>query len=533
MACAAEALWAALAAYGERTALRDAALEWSGQRVLAEVQARRAALDALGAQRVALALDNGADWVVWDLALLASGRVCVPVPGFFSPQQQAHVLDSAGIDTLIGDPAVAARVEGFVAVAAGSTATHRSAEAGPVATGPAATAREAPASAAGASIFRRTPHSVPALPASTVKITYTSGTTGQPKGVCLDASAQLAVARSLAGVSTACGVERHLCVLPLATLLENVGGVYAVLLAGACVDVLPQAALGLAGASGFDVARFMQTLHECQPHSLILLPQLLLALVAAVEQGAARPSSLRFAAVGGARVAPGLLRRAEALGIPAFEGYGLSECASVVCVNTPGARRIGTVGRPLAHADVRLATDGEVEVRGARMLGYLGEPAPAGEWLPTGDLGHFDDGFLVLNGRKKHQFVTAFGRNVNPEWVEAELAEQAPIAQAWVHGEALAANVAVIVPRRADCADAEIDAAIAAANAVLPDYARVQRWLRADAPFTPANGLLTANGRLRRAALAERYLARIAAAADLADPADPSPFLPLANEIDA
>ncbi|HRP67736.1 MAG TPA: AMP-binding protein, partial [Thauera sp.] len=135
MACAAEALWAALAGYGERIALRDAALEWSGQRVLAEVQARRAALDALGAQRVALALDNGADWVVWDLALLASGRVCVPVPGFFSPQQQAHVLDSAGIDTLIGDPAVAARVEGFVAVAAGSTATHRSAEAGPVATG--------------------------------------------------------------------------------------------------------------------------------------------------------------------------------------------------------------------------------------------------------------------------------------------------------------------------------------------------------------------------------------------------------------
>ncbi|WP_345794209.1 AMP-binding protein [Thauera sp. JM12B12] len=530
MACAPKALWAALAAYGERTALRDVAGEWSGRQVLAEVEARRAVLDALGAQRVALALDNGADWVAWDLALLASGRVCVPVPGFFSPQQQAHVLDSAGIDTLIGDPAVAARVAGFVAVAADAGVMRRAAETAPAATG-------ATASTAGASIFRRTPRSVvPALPAGTVKITYTSGTTGQPKGVCLDAAAQLAVARSLAAVSTACGVERHLCVLPLATLLENVGGVYVALLAGARVDLLPQAALGLAGASGFDVARFMQTLHARQPHSLILLPQLLLALVAAVEQGAARPSSLRFAAVGGARVAPAQLRRAEALGIPAFEGYGLSECASVVCVNTPGACRIGTVGPPLAHAAVRLAADGEVEVRGARMLGYLGEPAPAGEWLPTGDLGHFEDGFLVLHGRKKHQFVTAFGRNVNPEWVEAELAEQAPIAQAWVHGEALAANVAVIVPRRADCADAEIDAALAAANATLPDYARVQRWLRADAPFTPANGLLTANGRLRRAALVERYLARIAACAELdvlADPVDPAPFLPLENEIDA
>lgn len=500
MACAADSLWATLSARGTRLAVRDAASELSAAQLLQDVRARRARLDALGARRVALALDNGADWVAWDLALLESGRVCVPVPGFFSPQQQAHVLDSAGVDTLIGDPVVAARVAGFEEVDAG--------------------------------IFQRVPRALPPLPAGTVKITYTSGTTGQPKGVCLDAAAQLAVAHSLAEVSMACGVERHLCVLPLATLLENVGGVYAAFLAGACVDLVPQAGLGMTGASGFDVARFIRTLHEHRPHSLILLPQLLLALVAAAEQGAAMPDSLRFAAVGGARVSPGLLLRAEALDLPVFEGYGLSECASVVCVNTPAARRIGTVGRPLAHAAVRLAADGEVEVRGARMLGYLGEPAPAGEWLPTGDLGHFEDGFLVLHGRKKHQFVTAFGRNVNPEWVEAELAEQAPIAQAWVHGEALAANVAVIVPRRADCTDADIAAAVAAANATLPDYARVQRWLRADAPFTPANGLLTANGRLRRAALVERYLARIAACADPADLADPAPFLPIENEID-
>jgi long-chain acyl-CoA synthetase len=497
MACAADALWAALAARGTRPALRDAAIELSAAQLLQDVRARRARLDALGARRVALALDNGADWVAWDLALLESGRVCVPVPGFFSPQQQAHVLDSAGVDTLIGDPIVAARVAGFEEVDEG--------------------------------IFQRVPRAVPALPAGTLKITYTSGTTGQPKGVCLDADAQLAVAHSLAEVSMACGVERHLCVLPLATLLENVGGVYAALLAGACVELVPQAALGLSGASGFDAARFVGTLHEHRPHSLILLPQLLLALVAAAEQGAALPDSLRFIAVGGGRVSPGLLLRAEALGLPVFEGYGLSECASVVCVNTPAARRIGTVGRPLAHAAVRLAADGEVEVRGARMLGYLGEPAPVGDWLSTGDLGHFEDGFLVLHGRKKHQFVTAFGRNVNPEWVEVELTQQAPIAQAWVHGEALAANLAVIVPRRADCPDADIDAAIATANAALPDYARVHRWLRAEEAFTPHNGLLTANGRLRRVALAERYLSRIGGA----DPTDPTPFLPIEHEIDA
>ena len=112
--------------------------------------------------------------------------------------------------------------------------------------------------------------------------------------------------------------------------------------------------------------------------------------------------------------------------------------------------------------------------------------------------------------------------------MEAELTQQAPIAKAWVHGEALAANVAVIVARGGERSDADIDAAVANANAALPDYARVQRWLRADEAFTPHNGLLTANGRLRRAALAERYLARIGGA-----DAGPAPFLPIEQEIDA
>ncbi|WP_146069760.1 AMP-binding protein, partial [Arthrobacter sp. B0490] len=180
----------------------------------------------------------------------------------------------------------------------------------------------------------------------------------------------------------------------------------------------PLAEIGFSGAAGFELQRLLATLQASQPHSLILLPQLLLALVSAAEQGVPMPTSLRFIAVGGGRVAPQLLERAERLGLPVFEGYGLSECASVVCLNTPEARRIGTVGRPLAHVELRLADDGEVLVRGPHMLGYLGEPPPVGEWLPTGDLGHFEDGFLILHGRKKHQFVTAYGRNVNPEWVE-------------------------------------------------------------------------------------------------------------------
>ncbi|RMH84357.1 long-chain acyl-CoA synthetase [Pseudomonas sp. AOB-7] len=472
MCAAVEAFFARLAQHGERVALVEGERTLSYTKLLAAVTPRSRYLSAQGARRVALALDNGIDWVLWDLAALHAGLVCVPLPAFFSAEQQRHVLDSAGIDCLIG-----AGAPGFTSVEG--------------------------------DIHRRSVAHPAALHANTCKITYTSGTTGQPKGVCLDLDTQLAVAGSLLEASASREVQRHLCILPLATLLENIAGVYAPLLAGARVELMPMAQIGLTGASGFDLARFLQALQAAQPHSLILLPQLLLALVSAAERQLPLPGSLRFVAVGGGRVAAQLLERADALGLPIFEGYGLSECASVVCLNTPEQRRIGSTGKPLGHLQVRLADDGEVLVKDARMLGYLGEPAPQGEWLGSGDLGHFEDGFLVLHGRKKHQFITAYGRNVNPEWVEAELVQQLPIAQAWLHGEALPGNVAVLVPRVANTPDAQLQAAVDEVNHGLPDYARVHRWLRAEAPFNASNELATANGRLRRAALFTHYQSAI------------------------
>ena len=477
MSPAVERLWRQLTAHGSRIALSDGERQWRYAELQHEVIARQAVLHHCRARRLAIALDNGPDWLLWDLAALFAGVVCVPLPGFFSPAQQRHVLDSAGVDTLVTSTPEAFAELGFVPGSDG--------------------------------LCRRPVAAPAALPAGTAKITYTSGTTGKPKGVCLSAEAMLAVAESLRGTLASRNIERHLCVLPLATLLENLAGNYTPLLLGARIELPPLAEVGLRGASQFELPVFLATLAHLRPNSLILLPQLLLGLVGAAESGLPLPDSLRFIAVGGGRVAPQLLERADAQGLPVFEGYGLSECASVVCLNTPEQRRIGTVGQPLAHAEVRLADDGEVLVRGACMLGYLGEPPLADDWLGTGDLGHWENGFLVLHGRKKHQFVTAFGRNVNPEWVEAELVQQLPIAQAWLYGEALAANVAVIVPRGGELADAELQAAIDQVNAGLPDYARVHHWLRAAQPFSEANGLATANGRLRRTALLPYYQSAI------------------------
>lgn len=447
------------------------------------------ALQARGARVVASRLDNGPDWLALDLALRARGLAHVPLPTFFSAAQTAHALARSGADLLV--------------LADGAAVP---ADTQPLLPG----LRVRMLETAGA-----------AIPAGTACITFTSGTTGQPKGVCIGDDALLTVAGALVEASKPLAPQRHLCLMPLSTLLENISGLYGALLSGADIAVPPLAEIGYSGAAGLDVPRLLACLHRYAPHSLIVFPQLLLALVTAAEQGVALPGSLRFVAVGGGRVGIALLARAAALGLPVFEGYGLSECVSVVALNRPGAVRAGSVGRPLPHARVSVV-DGELHVAGVRCLSYLGEDAPPPGAIATGDLGHIDaDGFVHVTGRRKHMFITAFGRNVSPEWVESELLQHSLFAQAIVLGESRPFNVAVACLRRPDADAAAVQRALDAVNAGLPDYARITRVVRADRPFSAADGLLTDNGRPRRDAIAHAYADAIADAYGDA-PATPS-----------
>lgn len=423
-----------------------------------------------------LLADNGRQWLVADLAAERAGVPLVPLPAFFTRQQMAHAVAATGMDALITESAPTALALGF------RQGEHwYTREAQPV-----------------------------ALPAGTTKITFTSGTTGTPKGVCLGAAQQRALAEALVAATRDLQLARHLCLLPLAVLLENVAGARATLLSGATCLLPPLKDVGIGGATEFDPVACLTALERAQAHSAILLPQMLLALTLALEAGAPRPSQLRFAAVGGAKVSPALIARARAAGLPAYEGYGLSECASVVALNLPGADRPGSVGKPLAHARVKIAPDGEIAVGGSLFLGYLGDEAQGAQWLGTGDLGRLDEqGFLHVEGRRKHLLITSFGRNVAPEWPEAELTAGGTLAQAAVFGEARARLCAVVVPRRAQASDAEIDAEVRRANARLPDYAQLAFWERAAAPFSPADGSATPNGRVRRDVVWSRYGARL------------------------
>jgi len=323
------------------------------------------------------------------------------------------------------------------------------------------------------------------------------------------------VAASLAESTGACRDDRHLSLLPYATLLENIGGLYAPLLAGATIVAPGMAGVGMSGAAGLDIGQFMAALHRFAATTCIMIPQMLHALIAAVEQGMQCPLGLRYIAVGGASVSPVLLERAETLGLPVFEGYGLSEAASVVAVNSKNDCRQGSVGKPLPHVELKFADDGEILVRGSLFSGYLGDaPHGEGDYWATGDIGYLDDdGFLFLSGRKKHIFITAFGRNVSPEWVERELSIESAIAQCCVFGEARPFNVAVIVARQGVDSERvepeQVEQAVATANARLPDYAGVSAWLAADESFSVANGLWTGTGRPRREHIFKAYAEKI------------------------
>ncbi|BES69320.1 AMP-dependent synthetase/ligase [Marinobacter nanhaiticus D15-8W] len=459
----------------DRTALRSPEGEIRYDELLKAVNQVAGQLQTLAVTRVGLCGDNAPGWIIADLACRVAGIVCVPIPGFFSTSQTQHLINQAGLDGLLFGAPTDLRglaVEDVVDVW------------GPI-------------------CFKRLARvaSALALPEGTSKVTFTSGSTGTPKGVCLDDHHQDATAIALAEVVGDLEIASHLCVLPLATLLENIAGVYLPLMLGATIHVWPLADLGFSGSSRLDAQRFADVINRCKPDSMILVPELATVAVRLAESGAFAGHRFRFLAVGGGRVSPDMLARAKERGLPLYEGYGLSEAGSVVALNVPDANRPGCAGRPLSHIAVTVDSNGEIRVCGNTFLGYMGEGIAAhdpGDCYLTGDLGYLDgDGFLVVNGRSKNLLITSYGRNINPEWLESELIQQVGVRQALVYGDGCAQPSALVtVDPDQDTSTLARD--ITALNRTLPDYARLQSVRLLREPFRPGGGFVTPNGRLMR-----------------------------------
>lgn len=389
---------------------------------------------------LAIELENSYEWLVADLAALASGIACLPVPMFFTQQQKDYLFDSVEVDAV-----VSAKSDSDLQTVAELSA--------------------------GIVISAVTPRSDTPVLKGTHKVTFTSGSTGTPKGVCLSDlhldQASVALASILPPLSMD---DKHLVMLPLSTLLENITGIYVPILVGSASVIMDGAKVGLTGSSSFDVPQFAASLAMVRPATLVLTPALLAALVAVADNSPELVTSLKFVAVGGAKAPVTLLQQAHVLELPVFEGYGLSECASVVCVNTPKSSQMGTVGFPLPHVQVQIAPDGEIRVSPPGFLGYLNEPF-TDNWYATGDLGEWtDEGLIKVLGRKKNTIVTRFGRNISPEWIETHAYQWPELRHFILAGEIDGALCGVIVSSE----PVSVIDSLSQMNATLPDYARIE-----------------------------------------------------------
>jgi long-chain acyl-CoA synthetase len=223
------------------------------------------------------------------------------------------------------------------------------------------------------------------------------------------------------------------------------------------------------------------------------------------------------------------------IGIPVLEGYGLTETSAAVSVNTMPAQRVGTVGRPLPGVSVRIADDGEVQVRGPVVFArYRDNPDATAEafadgWFRTGDVGELDDaGFLRITGRKKEIIVTAGGKNVAPAVLEDRLRAHPLIGQCLVVGDGQPFIAALVTIDRealpgwrkrhgkpegdsaADLVDdpelrGEIAEAVEEANRAVSRAEQIRKFRILPGDFTEEGGELTPTLKIKRAVVVQRY----------------------------
>ena len=291
--------------------LIGATTSWDGPAINRSIESLRSLLPSC--RVLAVLADNSPAWVIADLAALQAGWAHLPLPAFFSPTQIEHSLAASAADACLSD-----QPERIEALGIGF---HRSGEWN------------------GLTLLQReiTPA---ALPVGTAKISFTSGSTGHPKGVCLSANGLAATAAAVAARLADIPVGRHLTVLPLALLLENVAGIYAPLLRGAKIDLPPLASIGWQGMAGFDPSALHRETVASGAHSMILVPELAKAWSTFLgASGRKAPSDLHFVAVGGARVDKALLKQCRDLGMPDLSGLrpdGMWFCRQP---QSPGRRR--------------------------------------------------------------------------------------------------------------------------------------------------------------------------------------------------
>lgn len=422
-------------------------------RELAELAGRLAARVASATKqpRVGLLLPPGGAFVGAFYGTLLAGKGAVPINYLLSEREVAHVIRDSGIDTVVAAPIFAGRLSGLPLNIID----------------PGALPQEA--SPAAVSLPNPSPDELAAL-------LYTSGTSGLPKGVMLTYSNLQSVVDAAIRHVGLQGRHTFVGLIPLFHSLGITGTMLAPIQLGGTAVYLAR----------FKPAAVLKTIREHSDVIVLGVPSMYGALLRSKEAGPEDFARVYALISGGeplpAGVRDGFARRFQ---VPLYEGYGLTETAAVVALNTPKAHRPGSVGKPLPGVQVRISDDegnalppgqaGEIGLKGPMVMkGYHNLPAeteaalsPEG-YFRTGDLGMLDtDGFLHITGRKKDLIIVS-GEKVAPRQVEEALMRHPAVAEAVVVGKRDPVRgevvVAFVVPRDGHSAE----------PAELRDYARGQ-----------------------------------------------------------
>ncbi|GAA3423769.1 AMP-binding protein [Streptosporangium sandarakinum] len=460
-----------------------------------------------GTSTIGLLTGNGVEGIVGDLACLLTGVRSVPIPIAFGRDQARHLL-SHSIVCLVDEQGRKRLAEW----GGEDRILPEGCEVITITVGEGYSPEEITARVRAAATLDES---------AICKIVHTSGTTSTPKGVMLRRGA---VDDLIDSVTSRVGVEawqRYVSVVPTSLLVEQVFAVYLTFLAGGTVVFLPEEAKPL-GTAGGDVEQVRGLLAEARPTVSLVPPSLVESIAAharTIPDATTRELSLAVYGredpmllfSGGAPVSDEVLRVMWDRGLPVYVAYGLSENGSVATLNGPGLVRLGTVGKPLRHCEVRRSDAGELLIRSSSLLtGYLGSddptalPLDAEGWLHTGDIADIDDdGYVTITGRLKNIIITSNGRNVSPEWVEAQYKSRPGIEAAAVFGDNMERLIAVfVVSRGTDPAAALADVRHVNAE-VLSEIEQVGSAAFVEADETFYAEFFTVTGRPRRKEIKE------------------------------
>ncbi|ANS30081.1 Long-chain-fatty-acid-CoA ligase FadD15 [Rhodococcus opacus] len=522
--------------------------------------------------RVALLSSTRFEWSLLDYAIWAAGAASVPIYDSSSHDQIRWIIEDSG--------AVAALVE---------TPAHASSFAGDgipytlkriltIDEDAVGTLIKDGLSIDDSEVFKR----VVALTANDLaSLVYTSGTTGRPKGCILTHRNFLSEVRALLAApigDVARPGNRVLTFLPLAHVLARAvslamfeaGAIQAHwsdfgTVTGEFERFRPNTILGVprvfekvrdgaarkASSAGglqkriFDFAEATAVAYsEAQdaggPSLRLRLERALADKLVYAKLRAALGGDCWWAISGGGALMPRLGHFFRGMGVPVYEGYGLTESTAAHCVNVPGVQKIGTVGQPLSGNSVRIAEDGEIELRGGVVFGgYWRNEHATREvlddgWFRTGDLGDLDDeGYLTITGRKKDLLITAGGKNVSPGPLEDRLRSHTLVSQAVVVGDGRPFVGALLTvdpqefdkwksahgkPSDATVADlrddeelrGDLQDAVDDANTTVSHTESIKRFVVLGRDLTEADGELTATLKIKRRVVTERFADDIA-----------------------